>query len=248
MATVIASLFVPPLLAIYVLVALLVLDMDQSYAQFALILPIAYVLGSIPWGFLITMVAKGIDIRQYGSGKVGTSNVLRTTGGPFAVLALVLDLSKGLLAVFLARAISDTAAVEVAAGLLALVGHNWSVFLGFKGGRGIVIGLGGLLVMEPTAAAIAIVAGFTPITLLTRYLSLGSILSVIMAFLVLLAIVLLDRSSAIYLLYAGIGGAIIIWQHRDNIRRLFQGTERRLGQPAERLGEAPSSGVDGSLP
>ena len=242
MATTVFSLLVAPLLAIYIVVILIVLDMDQPYAQFAIILPISYVVGSIPWGFLITLAVKGVDIRQYGSGKTGTSNVLRSAGGPFAVLALILDLSKGLLAVFLARSVSDSATVEVAAGLIALAGHNWSVFLGFKGGRGIATGLGGLLVMAPIAGGIAL-ACFTPVTLFSRYLSLGSITSVIVAFLALLALVLLDQSSATYLSYTGIGGGIIIWQHRDNIKRLIQGKERRLGQPADRIGEASSPGV-----
>ena len=242
MAVIILNLFVMPVLGIYVVAILLVLDMDQPYAQYALLLPVAYVLGSVPWGFLIALAAKGVDIRQYGSGQIGTSNVFRTAGGPFAVLALVLDLSKGLLAVFLAKAVADTSAAEVVAGLAALAGHNWSLFLGFKGGRGIATGLGGLLVMQPVAGAIAL-AVFTPVTLFSRYLSLGSITSVLAAFLALLAIVLLDRSSATYLLYSGIGGAIIIWQHRGNIQRLLQGTERRLGQPAERIGDAPSSGA-----
>lgn len=241
MALIVLSLFVMPVLAIYVVVILLALDMDRSYAQYALILPVAYILGSVPWGFLIAMVAKGIDIREYGSGKIGTSNVFRTAGGPFAVLALALDLSKGLLAVFLARVVADTSAVEVAAGLVALAGHNWSLFLGFKGGRGIATGLGGLLVMQPIAGAIAL-AVFTPVTLLSRYLSLGSIASVLAAFLAVLGIVLLDRSSATYLLYAGIGGAVIIWQHHGNIQRILRGTERRLGQPAERIGDASSPG------
>ena len=242
MASIVLGLIVPPLLAVYVLIVLFVLDIDQSYAQYALILPISYVLGSIPWGFLITMAVKGVDIREYGSGKTGTSNVLRSAGGSFAVLALALDLTKGLLAVFLARALADSPSVEVAAGLAALGGHNWPLFLGFRGGRGIAAGLGGLLVMSPIAGAIAF-ASFLPVTFLSRYLSLGSIASVTVAFLCLLALVLLDHSSVTYLWYTGIGGAIIIWQHRDNIHRLIQGTEHRLGQSAGKIGEPSGSGV-----
>ena len=144
MAQVALALALPPLLAIYVGVVILVLDMDRSYGQYALVVPVAYILGSIPWGFLIGMAVKGVDIRQYGSGKIGTSNVLRTAGGPFAALALALDLSKGILAVVLARVVAaDTPTVEVVAGLAALAGHNWSIFLGFQGGRGIVTGLEG---------------------------------------------------------------------------------------------------------
>ena len=242
MAFIVLGLIVPPLLAVYVLIVLLVLDVDQSYTQYALILPISYIIGSIPWGFLITMVVKGVDIREYGSGRTGTSNVLRSAGGPFALLALALDLTKGMLAVFLARALADTASVEVAAGLAALAGHNWPLFLGFRGGRGIAAGLGGLLVMSPIAGGIAF-ASFLPVTLLSRYLSLGSLAAVIVAFFSLLALVLLDHSSPTYLWYSGIGGAIIIWQHRDNIHRLIQGTENRLGQASRRIGEASGSGV-----
>ena len=243
MATIVLALLVPPILAVYVVVLALVLDMDSRYAQLALVLPVSYVLGSVPWGFLITWAVKGVDIRQYGSGKTGTSNVLRSAGGPFAVMALVLDLSKGLLAVFLARAVGDIPSIEVAAGLAALMGHNWSVLLGFKGGRGIATGLGGLLVMAPIAGAIAL-ASFAPITFITRYLSLGSMISVIVAFLALLAMVLLDYSSPAYLFYSGIGGAIIIWQHSDNIRRLLRGNERRLGESAQPIDPSP----DPSLP
>ena len=242
MTKIVLGLLLPPLFAVYVLVVIFALDTDKTYTQYLLIVPASYLLGSVPWGFLITLAVKGVDIRQYGSGMTGTSNVLRTTGGPFAVLALALDASKGLIAVVLARIVADTPTAEVAAGLVALAGHNWSVFLGFRGGRGIATGVAGLFVMEPIAAGIAI-AIFTPITLLSRYLSLGSIISVLAAFLALLSIALLDHAPMTYLFYTGIGGAIIIWQHRDNISRLIQGTERRLGQRAEPVGEAPSPGT-----
>ena len=244
MATLALSLLLPPVLAVYLLVIALTLDMDRTYAQYALVAPLAYVLGSIPWGFLLAMGVRGVDIRQYGSGRTGTSNVLRSAGGKLAVLALGLDLSKGILAVLLAKIVADDPAVEVAAGLLALAGHNWPVFLKFKGGRGIATGLGGLLVMEPIAGAIA-VASFLLVILPSRYLSLGSIASLFGAFLSSLALVLLDRSTAVYLLYTGIGCSIILWQHRDNVQRLLKGTERKLGQPAQKIGEAPGSGPTG---
>ena len=242
MVGIVLRLLLFPLLAIYLLVVVVVMDTDESYTHYALIIPISYLLGSIPWGFLVTMVVKGVDIREYGSGKIGTSNVLRSAGGPYAVMALILDLSKGLLAVLLARVVADDATVEIAAGLLALGGHNWSIFLGFKGGRGIAPGLGGLLVMEPLAGAIAL-AVFVPVTFISRYLSLGSIVSVLAAFLSVLTMVAIGRSSAEYMIYTGVGGAIILWQHRGNIQRLVRGTERRLGQSADRIGGVTSSGV-----
>ena len=235
-------LLVPPLLAVYVLVVLLVLDTDKPYAHYALVLPVSYVLGSIPWGFLMIQGAKGVDIREYGSGKTGTSNVLRTAGISLATLALVLDTSKGVLAVFMARAVADTATAEVAAGLLALVGHIWPLFLGFKGGRGIATGMGGLLVMSPIAVALG-APFFISTTLLSRYLSLGSIVGVTGSFFGLLALVLLEQSSPTYLWYAGAGGLLIIGRHWDNIQRLRQGKERKLGQSAGKLGEASSTSM-----
>ena len=133
----------------------------------------------------------------------------------------------------MARQVIDHTVGEVTAGLAVLAGHNWSVFLQFKGGRGIVPGLGALSVMAPIAAAIGALA-FIPITLLSRYLSLGSILGVVIACLSMLGLGLAGVYSSVYTLYAFLGAAIIIWQHRDNIRRIRQGNERRLGQAAGR--------------
>ena len=244
MARIAVILSVPPLLAIYIMVLVLALDTDKGYTQYLLLVPVAYIMGSIPWGFMIALAAKGVDIREYGSGKTGVSNVMRTVGGPLAGLVLLLDLGKGILAVFLARGVADSASAEVVAGLAALAGHNWSVFLNFHGGRGINTGLGGLLVMAPVSGAIAM-ATFAPVTLLSRYLSLGSVISLFVAFFSLLALVLLDRTSATYLWYGGIGCTVILWQHRDNIQRLLHGSERRLGQPADRVGGTPSSSAGG---
>jgi glycerol-3-phosphate acyltransferase PlsY len=226
------SLVVLPLLAAGLVLALLTLR-DQPWPwQYAATLPLAYLLGSLPWGYVILQWRKGVDIREFGSGRIGTTNVLRTAGGRIAALVLALDLLKGVLAVTLAREVIGTYTAEVAAGLLVLVGHNWSIFLQFQGGRGIAPGLGGLLVMAPYAAIIG-AATFIPVTLLSRYVSLGSIIGVVIACLSLLALAAFwSMYSTLYTIYAFIGGAIIIWQHRDNIERLLKGTERRIGVPA----------------
>ena len=223
-----------PLIAASVVAVFLPMEGQAPVAQFAAVLPLAYLLGSIPWGYLLLRWRMGMDIREYGSGRTGVSNVLRTGGGKVAVLVMLLDLSKGILVVLMARQVIDHTAGEVTAGLAVLAGHNWSVFLRFKGGRGIVPGLGGLSVMAPIAAAIGALA-FIPITLLSRYLSLGSILGVVIACLSMLGLGLAGVYSSVYILYAFLGAAIIIWQHRDNIRRIRQGNERRLGQPAIRV-------------
>ena len=145
----ISAAVLPPVIALYLLVVLLVLDVSETYVQYLVIIPLSYVLGSIPWGFLVARISTGVDLRQYGSGKTGMSNVLRTAGGRMAMVVFILDLTKGILAVLLARAIAGSPVAEVVAALLALVGHNWSIFLGFKGGRGILTGLGSLVVMSP---------------------------------------------------------------------------------------------------
>lgn len=227
------SLTVLPLLAAAVVVALVAMPGAPELAVYAVLLLLSYLVGSIPWGYIVLYWQRGVDIRDYGSGRTGTSNVLRTAGGKTAFLVLLLDLGKGILPVLLARELIGTETGEVAAGLLALIGHNWPVFLRFRGGRGIATGLGGLFVMAPIPAAVGTIA-FIPITLLSRYLSLGSITGVISACFSLLALALLGMYSSTYAVYAFLGGAIIIWQHRDNIQRIIQGNERRLGHPASK--------------
>ncbi len=240
MVPLVMAAILPPLTALYLLIVLLALDISETYVQYLVIVPLSYILGSIPWGFLVTHIAKNVDVRRYGSGKTGVSNVLRTVGGRLAGVVLVLDLAKGVLAVLLARAVTGSPVAEVVASLLALGGHNWSILLGFKGGRGIVTGSGALALMSPLSVAAALIS-FIPVTLLTRYLSLGSITGVLVACIALLALTLLcipipqSEPPPIYLLYAALAAIMIIWQHRDNIRHLLEGTERRLGQPAERL-------------
>ena len=240
--SVLSSLIAAPLLAIAALTALFFLADAPMAWKYAAVLPLAYLLGALPWGYVVLLLRRGIDIREYGSGRTGVSNALRTAGYRVAGLVLLLDSLKGIGAVLLARYLIDDATAEVAAGLLALAGHNWPVFLGFRGGRGIAPGLGGMAVMSPLSAAAGVLV-FIPICWFTRYLSLGSILGVITACGALLALVLLnfnppwsaDTLSGQYLIYAALGGAVIIWQHRDNIERLLKGTERRIGNAAARI-------------
>jgi glycerol-3-phosphate acyltransferase PlsY len=162
------------------------------------------------------------------------SNVLRTGGVKSAAVVLTLDIAKGIIAVILARQIIGTHGAEVTAGLIVLVGHNWPVFLGFKGGRGILTALGGLALMVPVAALVA-TATFLTITYLSRYISLGSVVGVMIGAITILVLALADMNSDIYMIYGFIAGIIIVWQHRDNIQRIREGTERRLGQPGTKV-------------
>ncbi len=237
--SVLSSLIAVPALAVLAAATLLFLSDAALPLKYAAMLPLAYLMGALPWGYVVLLLRRGIDIREYGSGRTGVSNALRTAGMKLAGLVLLLDLAKGIGVVLMARALIGDATSEVAAGLAALAGHNWPVFLGFRGGRGIAPGLGGLAVMSPLAAACGVIV-FLPTCLLTRYLSLGSILGVVSAVAVLLALVLLGFNplgliSNHYMIYGLLGGAVIIWQHRDNIQRLLNGTERRIGNPAARI-------------
>jgi len=202
---------------------------------------IGYLLGSIPFGLLISRRSTKTDIRQVGSGKTGTTNVLRAAGKKAAALALVLDIAKGALAVIFARLIfgDDYQSAQALAALAAIIGHSWPVFVKFKGGRGVATFLGGLLAMCWPAAifgglVMIIVAGST------RYMSLGSTTGAIATFVILIPLHILKFYPIEYLIYALIGAIFIIVMHRDNISRLLAGTERKLGEKVK-ADNSPSS-------
>ncbi len=222
-----------PLLVAAVIVLVQVGPQISPVVRYAAVCLAAYLIGSLSWGYIFVNLTMGEDIRDFGSGRTGMSNILRTAGGKAAALVFVLDAGKGVVSVLLARAVIGLGEPEVAAALVTLCGHNWPVFLRFRGGRGILPGLGGLSVMAPWVAAAGAVL-FLVITLSSRYLSLGSIVGTLTVAAVSLALMLLAGHNQLYTLYAFVGGAVIIWQHRDNIRRIANGTERRIGLPAMR--------------
>ena len=210
-------------------------------AKFAIVVILGYLLGSIPFGLLISKHSAKVDIRQYGSGKTGTTNVLRTAGRKAAATVAILDLSKGVLAVILAGFIvrGDYIMVggfglgllvaQVLAALAAVIGHIFPVFVKFRGGRGVATFFGGLVALCPVAAIfggeiLLIGAG------LTRYVSLGSIVGAVGTYSVLIPLTILSGFPVEYLVYALLGTIIIIVMHRDNIVRLVNGKERKLGK------------------
>ena len=188
----------------------------------------AYVIGAIPVGFLIARAFGIGDVRQHGSGTIGATNVLRTAGKLPAILTLAGDVVKGALAVVAGGAIAagDPAGAAIAA-VAAVVGNCWSVFLRFRGGKGVATGLGAFLRLVPWAIVPALVV-FLAVTLTTRYVSLGSLLSAIGVPLAALAL----GYPAVSVIAAAVAVAIIVWRHRENIARLRHGTERRVGERA----------------
>jgi glycerol-3-phosphate acyltransferase PlsY len=203
--------------------------------EFAAVVIGSYLIGSIPSGLVIGRL-KGIDVREYGSGNIGTTNVLRTLGARYGAIVLIADVFKGVIAVLLARYIIETPTGEIAAGFAVVAGHDWSLFLKFKGGRGVATSLGALFPMAmpgPLTGVIGL-AVFIFITALTRYVSLGSIVGSVSAVVVMAVYTGLDRVPWQYLVYIVVVVALIIFQHRDNISRLLSGTESKLGQKGEK--------------
>jgi glycerol-3-phosphate acyltransferase PlsY len=195
----------------------------------------SYLIGSIPSGLVIGKL-KGIDVREYGSGNIGTTNVLRTLGARYGAIVLIADVLKGVIAVLLARYIIETPTGEMAAGFAAVAGHDWSLFLKFKGGRGVATSLGALLPMAMLAPLTGVIglAVFAVVVLASRYVSLASIVGSAAAVVAMAVFMGLDRVPWQYLVYIVVVVALIIYQHRDNIARLRAGTESKMGQKGER--------------
>ena len=189
-------------------------------------LPAAYLVGSVPIGIVVGRVTRGVDVRRYGSGATGATNVMRTLGPVAAVGVLALDWGKGAAVIFIARALSDSALLSATAGVAVLVGHAWPVFARFKGGKGVATGLGVLTIISPVAGALALI-GFL-VALITRYVSVGSMAGAATGLTALIVLVALERLELGYLIFA-IGGSLIIeLRHRANFMRLLKGTEHRL--------------------
>ncbi|MBA2631719.1 MAG: glycerol-3-phosphate 1-O-acyltransferase PlsY [Chloroflexi bacterium] len=194
---------------------------------------LGYFLGAIPFGLLIGRWTRGIDLRAYGSHRTGATNALRTLGVRAAAAVFVLDVAKGVAAVVLARLLFGAdPMVEWAAavaGLAAIVGHNWSVFIGFTGGRGVATSAGALAAMTPLTLVILVPIVFG-VMWRTRYVSLGSIVGALGAPIVAALLAAAAWASIPAVTYALASGLLVTFAHADNIGRLRAGTERRIGQ------------------
>lgn len=233
-------------------------------AKFLIAVILGYLIGAIPFGMIITKLNRGIDVTQYGSGKIGATNVLRTAGKKSAAIVLILDIAKGAAAVLLARWIMGVEVIpsnwqvlpgcgyidsgtlvsagvfrwtiygiQSVVGMAVVVGHNWSPYIKFHGGRGVAAFFGALIPMNWLVSIICGLGILLGVASLTRYMSLGSILSVTIAAIAMLVLFITGYQPIDSLTYTIIGALFIIVQHRDNITRLRSGTERKIGTKAE---------------
>ena len=202
--------------------------MGPDFARTVGLMLIAYLAGSIPVGSIVAQLVGGPDLRSIGSGRTGGTNALRALGRKWAVVVVIGDLLKGALPVLLARIVTGDPLVEVLCGGAAVAGAIWSVFVGFRSGRGVGTGVGTMLVIQPIAVLLATPV-FVVAILLTRYVSLGSLLgSAAMIPAMLLVLLLVPETPLPYVIYTAVGTAFIWLAHADNIDRLIHGTERKF--------------------
>ena len=190
-----------------------------------LLLAVGYLLGSMPNGYLAGRWLKGIDLRQCGSGSTGATNVLRNVGKAPALAVFLLDVGKGALAVLLAKSFGLNDWVQVLAGLAALAGHIWPVWLGWKGGKAVATGLGIFLGLA-WPVGLACFGLFMAVISISRIVSLSSVVAAIG----LPVLMLISGGSSAYFVVSLVASLMVLWRHRSNIERLLAGTEPRIGK------------------
>lgn len=214
-------------------------------AKFVFVAILGYLLGSIPFGYFMAKLIRKVDVREYGSGKTGGTNLLRTVGLKIASASAAMDVIKAMLAVTFAGLILGDDSLIVGGALLnsldarviaasaAIAGHIWPVFIRFRGGRGVATFYGGMLLLCYEAAIASGIILLITIAL-TRYASLGSIVGAIFSYVILVTLVVIRGYPVEYLLFAFFAAVIIAVAHRDNIIRLVTGSELRIGQKAKK--------------
>jgi glycerol-3-phosphate acyltransferase PlsY len=194
----------------------------ENYLKIVLLSALAFLLGSLPTGLIVARI-RGVDLKNVGSGNIGATNVLRTTGKGPALVTLMGDSLKGVLAVLLARYFGAGVLFEGLMGLCAVLGHNFSLFLKFKGGKGVATSLGVLTIYSPQTGLFTIIIWLMTV-LITKYSSLGALVS--FGLMPISALFLESREKMPVLLVLTV---LIFIRHRDNISRIMKGTEPRVG-------------------
>lgn len=196
---------------------------EVGILHFVLGFVLGHLCGSIPSGLWIVQALHGIDIRNYGSKNIGTTNVFRTVGPKTAVMVLIADALKGIVAVWLVSTYFHNPVLDVVTALGALLGHNYSVFLGFKGGKGVATALGLLVFLMPMVAPCSF-GVWLVLVLATRYVSLGSIVAAI----VTPFLAWYMEYPLAYVIFSAIAAFFVVLRHKENIQRLLSGTESKI--------------------
>jgi glycerol-3-phosphate acyltransferase PlsY len=215
-------------------------------AKFILVALIGYFIGAIPFALIISKRMAGIDISKRGSGNIGGTNVLRVLGYRAGAITVILDLAKAIVPVILARFIIGDSLLplagftldwrwgQVITALMVMVGHNWSVYIKFRGGKGAAVYYGSWFAIWPIVGLFGgIILVITVI--LSKYMSLGSILGSLSILCLFMIMTITGASPPVYLIYSLVAAALIVYQHRSNISRLQTGTESRMDQGSHKL-------------
>ena len=203
------------------------MDYTEILRQIALVVAASYLIGSIPTGYIVVKLFKGEDIRTIGSGSTGATNVKRVMGKKWFFIVMLLDALKGALPVILTtyymHALSDYGVLPVLAAICVILGHSKSVFLNFTGGKSVASGVGTLLALN-WQAGLTIAAVWAVVTWVSKYVSLGSIVALALAPLLMWFL----NAPIAYIIYALIAAIYVIWLHRENIKRLKEGNENKV--------------------
>lgn len=197
--------------------------------NYLIIILIAYFIGSISTSYIIAKKMMGVDIRTQGSGNAGSTNVLRTLGKKAGIMTFVGDLLKGVIAVLIAKLIATITHIDMinasyVAVVFVVIGHNWPIFIGFRGGKGVATSLGAMIAVNPIIA-LSCFAFFILIVYSTKYVSLGSVVGISTSPIIMFFIG--NYKGLVVTLFLS---ALAIFKHRENIKRLLNGTERKLGE------------------
>lgn len=210
--------------------------MIESYIQLLLLLLLSFITGSIPTSIILGKIVKGIDIREYGSGNAGGTNVFRVLGWRPALIVVIIDIFKGWLptaiyatVLFQGQPITNVGVIQILCGFCAVLGHTYTIFAGFRGGKGIGTLAGMLLALFPIALPLCIIV-FIITLILTGYVSLSSILATVALPIILLVLPIfgIQQSTSSLLIFALLVPLFAIFTHRSNIVRLRNGTENRF--------------------
>ncbi len=198
-----------------------------EFWQAALALVLSYLLGTIPSGVVVGRLTRNVDLRDYGSGRTGATNTWRTLGWRASAVVLLADTAKGVLPVLAVRFLGGPIWLEAAAALAAIAGHDWPIYLGFRGGRGVSATGGAVIAMSPGIGTLALLLFFA-VSFVFRYASVGSLVASAVALVLMVGRAWMGQEPVEYAIFLAVAVGLIVIQHRDNIARLARGTEPRL--------------------